>query len=206
MCSLVVSAAVEVLRSLPLGPDHPTALRRSWAVNPCEDEGYGSSSSSTLAAPTARLAVRVGGSAACSTALSSACWWLCCLLLAVMAWRRARCARLLSPLRSKMRALSLTGKAITTAWRRSWAVNPCEDEGYGSSSSSTLAAPTPHLAVRVGGSAACSWRRWHGGEHDVLACCLRFGRRFVLSPSRPRPSHCLAAVVGGESVRGRGLW
>ena len=66
LCSLVVSAAVKDSRALPLGQGHPTALRQSLVVNPCEDEGSGSSSSSTLAAPTPHFAVRVGGSAACS--------------------------------------------------------------------------------------------------------------------------------------------
>ena len=52
------------------------------------------------------------------------------LALAVMAWRRARCARLLSPPQSKSCALSLSGNANTTALRRSWVVIPSEDEAY----------------------------------------------------------------------------
>ena len=149
-CSLDVFAQVEVLRSLPLGGD-PVRGRGLWQQQQQQfTRGH-------------------------HTILGSACWWLCCLLLlAVAAWRRARGVRLLSSLRWKSCALSLS------------VVTPCEDGGSGSgSSSSSFEATTPYLAVRVGGSAACSYWRWrHGGGHVVFARCPRSGRSLALSPSR----------------------
>ena len=126
-------------------------------LTPCEDEGSGSSSGSLERTSHHTWQYVVGRLLA---------------LLGGGGTEVSTCALLLSSLGSKSCALSLS------------VLTPCEDEGS-SNSSSSLEDPTPHLAVRVGGSAGCSSWRWrHGGWHVVLACCPRSGQSLALSPSR----------------------